>query len=270
MLESGGREKADHDHQKTLSDVEYLIDKLTEPGALVVDPYCGSGTVPAACKNSAAGGSPARSNRRPHGQHGGEWPDAAADPAISQRTTQPLKRFLYGIRAGRRIDPGGYSVGGTIPDSWLPQVCRVGRTKTAIHHSARSKPVRRSRRLCRLSGFDRPSPILFPHNRHNMNDREPRRNDRSDLLRGNRGFATVQTGATVRQDRPRGHGRIACTALLLNQAKQRRARRNGKNGNRGEHGLSTVGPSDSPVNPMACVPATVSPAECGSTLDAPY
>jgi len=50
MLESGGREKSDHDHQKTLGDVEYLIDKLTEPGALVVDPYCGSGTVPAACK----------------------------------------------------------------------------------------------------------------------------------------------------------------------------------------------------------------------------
>jgi hypothetical protein len=50
MLESGGREKDDHDHQKTLSDVEYLVEKLTTPGALVVDPYCGSGTVPAACK----------------------------------------------------------------------------------------------------------------------------------------------------------------------------------------------------------------------------
>ncbi len=50
MLESGGREKSDHDHQKTLSDVEYLIEKLTSPGSLVVDPFCGSGTVPAACK----------------------------------------------------------------------------------------------------------------------------------------------------------------------------------------------------------------------------
>jgi site-specific DNA-methyltransferase (adenine-specific) len=50
MLESGGREKESHDYQKTLSDVEYLIERLTAPGALVVDPFCGSGTVPAACK----------------------------------------------------------------------------------------------------------------------------------------------------------------------------------------------------------------------------
>ena len=49
LLESGGREKQSHDHQKSLTDVEYLIDKLTQPGALVVDPFCGSGTVPAAC-----------------------------------------------------------------------------------------------------------------------------------------------------------------------------------------------------------------------------
>ncbi|MCX7424150.1 MAG: DNA methyltransferase [Planctomycetia bacterium] len=50
MLESGGREKDAHEWQKTLTDVEYLIEKLTAPGALVVDPYCGSGTVPAACR----------------------------------------------------------------------------------------------------------------------------------------------------------------------------------------------------------------------------
>ena len=50
MLESSRREKSDHDHQKTLSDVEYLIEKLTSPGAMVVDPFCGAGTVPAACK----------------------------------------------------------------------------------------------------------------------------------------------------------------------------------------------------------------------------
>ena len=60
---------------------------------------------------------------------------------LSPRTTQLSKRFLYGICAGRQIDPGGYSVGGTTPDSWLPQVCRVCRFKTAINHSARSKPV---------------------------------------------------------------------------------------------------------------------------------
>jgi hypothetical protein len=50
LLESGGREKDAHEYQKTLSDVEYLIEKLTDPGALVVDPHCGSGTVPVACK----------------------------------------------------------------------------------------------------------------------------------------------------------------------------------------------------------------------------
>jgi site-specific DNA-methyltransferase (adenine-specific) len=45
LLESGGREKDSHNHQKTLSDTEYLIEKLTDPGALVVDPFCGSGTI---------------------------------------------------------------------------------------------------------------------------------------------------------------------------------------------------------------------------------
>jgi hypothetical protein len=51
LLESGGREKGLHSFQKTASDIEYLIEKLTLPGALVVDPFCGSGTVPTACKN---------------------------------------------------------------------------------------------------------------------------------------------------------------------------------------------------------------------------
>ena len=50
MLESGGREKDAHEWQKTLSDTEYLIEKLTDQGALVVDPFCGSGTVPTACR----------------------------------------------------------------------------------------------------------------------------------------------------------------------------------------------------------------------------
>jgi hypothetical protein len=49
-LESGGREKALHDWQKTMTDMEYFIEKLTQPGALVVDPFAGSGTIPAACK----------------------------------------------------------------------------------------------------------------------------------------------------------------------------------------------------------------------------
>jgi len=49
-LHSAGREKDSHNWQKTLTDVEYLIEKLTQTGALVVDPFCGSGTVLAACQ----------------------------------------------------------------------------------------------------------------------------------------------------------------------------------------------------------------------------
>ena len=50
MIQSGGKEKDSHEWQKTLTDVEYIIEKLTEQGALVVDPFVGAGTVPAACK----------------------------------------------------------------------------------------------------------------------------------------------------------------------------------------------------------------------------
>ena len=45
-------------------------------------------------------------------------------------------------------------------------------------------------------------------------------------------------------------------------------RRNGRIENRGRYGLPIVGPSDSPVNRTACILATMSPAECGSTFDA--
>jgi 16S rRNA G966 N2-methylase RsmD len=44
-LESGGREKDSHNHQKTWIDAKYLIEKLTDPGALIVDPFCGSGSI---------------------------------------------------------------------------------------------------------------------------------------------------------------------------------------------------------------------------------
>jgi DNA modification methylase len=32
--------------------VEYLINRLTQPGDLVVEPFCGGGTIPAACKST--------------------------------------------------------------------------------------------------------------------------------------------------------------------------------------------------------------------------
>jgi len=49
-LEGGGRDKEHHDWGQDQSEVEYLIEKLTEPGELVVEPFCGGGSVPAACK----------------------------------------------------------------------------------------------------------------------------------------------------------------------------------------------------------------------------
>ena len=49
-LEGGGRDKEHHDWGQDQSEIEYLIEKLTEPGALVVEPFCGGGSVPAACK----------------------------------------------------------------------------------------------------------------------------------------------------------------------------------------------------------------------------
>jgi len=51
LLEGGGRDKAHHEWGQDESEVEYLIQRLTEPGQLIVDPFCGGGTVPAACKS---------------------------------------------------------------------------------------------------------------------------------------------------------------------------------------------------------------------------
>ena len=48
----------------------------------------------------------------------------------------------------------------------------------------------------------------------------------------------------------------------------KRGRRNGRRRESRRYGLPIVGPSDSPVNRTACILATMSPAECGSTFDA--
>ena len=50
LLDGGGRDKEHHDWGQDESEAEYLIRHLTEPGQLVVDPFCGGGQVPAACK----------------------------------------------------------------------------------------------------------------------------------------------------------------------------------------------------------------------------
>ena len=49
-LHSGGREKSGHKFQKTSTDICAIIERLTKPGDLVVDPFAGSGSIPSACK----------------------------------------------------------------------------------------------------------------------------------------------------------------------------------------------------------------------------
>jgi hypothetical protein len=50
LLQGGGRDKKHHDWGQDESEVAYLVQRLTEPGQLIVDPFCGGGTIPAACK----------------------------------------------------------------------------------------------------------------------------------------------------------------------------------------------------------------------------
>jgi hypothetical protein len=52
LLVSDQLEKALHPWQQNQTVAEVLIDYFTEPGQLVVDPFCGSGTIPAACKKT--------------------------------------------------------------------------------------------------------------------------------------------------------------------------------------------------------------------------
>jgi DNA modification methylase len=47
----GGRDKKYHDWGQDESEMEYLINQLTCAGDLIVDPFCGGGTVPAACQS---------------------------------------------------------------------------------------------------------------------------------------------------------------------------------------------------------------------------
>ena len=50
FLEGGGRDKRFHVWGQPESEARYLVTRLTEVGDLVVDPFCGGGTVPAVCK----------------------------------------------------------------------------------------------------------------------------------------------------------------------------------------------------------------------------
>jgi hypothetical protein len=50
-IEGGGREKDHHDWGQGEAEARYLLTWLTEPGDLVVDAFCGGGTIPATCKS---------------------------------------------------------------------------------------------------------------------------------------------------------------------------------------------------------------------------
>ena len=52
FLEGGGHDKRFHTWGQPESEARYLVTRLTEPGDIVVDPFCGGGTVPAVCKVS--------------------------------------------------------------------------------------------------------------------------------------------------------------------------------------------------------------------------
>jgi hypothetical protein len=52
VIEGGGTEKDHHDWEQGVAEARFLLTWMTEPGDLVVDPFCGGGTIPAACKGS--------------------------------------------------------------------------------------------------------------------------------------------------------------------------------------------------------------------------
>ncbi len=203
---------------------------------------------PRPARNSAAGGLPARSHRGQHRRRGDGWCDAATKSVVSRRTISAAKWLRMKHCAARAFVP---SAGLTfrIPptstmatmilaaahyravklDTRILRVCRVGRTNNLIHHSARSKAVHLPRPLCRLCGFDRPSPIPFPHNRHNMNGFRPLPHVRSDLHRFNRGFATVQNGCnrairSAAQSRPHSLRLLCCWIKESKTARGERVR----------------------------------------------
>jgi hypothetical protein len=49
LIDGAGGDKEHHKWGQATNELEYLIERLTEPGQLCVDPFCGGGTVPEAC-----------------------------------------------------------------------------------------------------------------------------------------------------------------------------------------------------------------------------
>ncbi len=50
--DGSGRDKDHHEWGQSVGEAQYWIERMTLPGGLVVDPFCGGGTVPVACKLS--------------------------------------------------------------------------------------------------------------------------------------------------------------------------------------------------------------------------
>ena len=48
-VNSSGRDRTLHEWQQNADGFVHLVERLTVPGALVLDPFCGSGTTGAAC-----------------------------------------------------------------------------------------------------------------------------------------------------------------------------------------------------------------------------
>lgn len=50
FIDGGGRDKKYHAWGQDAQEATYWIERLTLPGALIVDPFCGGGAIPVACK----------------------------------------------------------------------------------------------------------------------------------------------------------------------------------------------------------------------------
>ena len=111
FVEGGGRDKSRHPWGQPESEANYFVTRLTEAGDLVVEPYCGGGTVPAACKALGRSGWPRRSTQRPSPSRGKGW----RTWGNSCRTREPSPRgtgktahwTAMPARTGNRLESSG-------------------------------------------------------------------------------------------------------------------------------------------------------------------
>lgn len=70
---TGTKEKSHHEWQQAEAEALYFIEKLTNPGDFVVDPFCGGGTTPSVCE-----------------KHGRKWKAFEIDPANYARSCERI------------------------------------------------------------------------------------------------------------------------------------------------------------------------------------